>query len=97
MINNPYLRMFFTETSEHLLEKDPIPNGPSSCDVQNEPLDCEESLCDAASKTAEAFGEQTEQSSVSNQDSVTSLSQITISLTSITTGNVSDYIAIHCE
>ena len=97
MINNPYPLIFFTETSEHLLEKDPIPNGPSSCDVQNEPLDCEESLCDAASKTTEAFGEQTEQSSVSNQDSVTSLSQITISLTSITTGNMSDYIAIQCE
>lgn len=83
-----HLLIFFTETSEHSFEKDPIPNGPSSGDVQNEPLDCEESLCDPALKTTEPSCEQTE--TVSNQDSVTSLSQITISLTSITTGNMRD-------
>ena len=70
------MEFYFIETSELVIEHETVANGPSSCDAENEP--CEES--------PETSCEQTT-NNVSNQDSVTSLSQVTISLASVTSGN----------
>jgi hypothetical protein len=70
------IEFFIIETSELVIEHETVTNGPSSCDAENEP--CEES--------PETSCEQTT-NNVSNQDSVTSLSQVTISLASVTSGN----------
>ena len=93
---NFYFLSFFTETSEHLLDKDPVPNGPSSLNAQNEAINGEESLCDQALKTMERSCEQTEPTTVLDRDSVTSLSQVTISLTSIMSGKVIS-CPVQCE
>ncbi|CAB3996084.1 Hypothetical predicted protein, partial [Paramuricea clavata] len=61
------------EASEQVIEHETVVNGPSTCDAENEP--CEE--------LPETSCEQTT-NNVSNQDSVTSLSQVTISLASVT-------------
>ena len=68
--------IYFIETSELVIEHETVANGPSTCDAENEP--CEES--------PETSCEQTT-NNVSSQDSVTSLSQVTISLASVTSGN----------
>ena len=72
----------FIETSEHLIENDTEANKPDSCDAQNEPPNCEELLCETGLETSEAPGEEEIRNTVSNEDSITSLSQVTISLTS---------------
>ena len=68
----------FIESSECLIENDAVATPPSNCNAENAASNGEDIICESGVEITKPACE--EMTNVSKQDSITSLSQVTISI-----------------